>query len=172
MVGSWWGRNKVSPQPPNESAENSDESLFCARSVTVRLSVAAGLLRSRAMFGEMTMLPGLPPRDKSFKGWLRSLVIPIAVFTSILTVVGALSCLLADGSATFDFQRYAGGAGAIRIVLAAPFFFAGFLLLATFICWVNSLSSNADRKTPWRGRNKVFPQPPNESAENSDESLF
>ncbi len=103
----------------------------------------------------MTVLPGLPPRDKSFKGWLRPLVVPIAVFTLILAVVGALSCLLGDGSVALGAQRYTGGAGAIRIVLSAPFFFAAVLLLATFICWLDSLIKR------WRRGNTEPGAPPN-----------
>jgi hypothetical protein len=101
------------------------------------------------------MLPGLPPRDKTFIGWLRPLVIPIAWFMLALTAVGVLNCLLGDGSVTIDSQRYTGSAGAIRIVVAAPFFFTAFLLLATSICWVDS------RIKKWRRRNTEPKASPN-----------
>lgn len=97
-------------------------------------------------FGEMSMLLGLPPRDKSFRGWLRPLIIPMALFTGILVTVGVLNSTLGGGTILMDGANYTGAAAVLRIVVAAPFFFIAFLVLATTICWLDS------RFRSWRRR--------------------
>ena len=95
------------------------------------------------------MLPGLPPRDKSFKGWLLPLVIPMAAFTLLLTIAGILSCFFGDQKVGGD--HLTGIAGAFRVVLTAPIIFVVFLLLVTTICWVDS------RLKSWRRRKITEP---------------
>lgn len=84
------------------------------------------------------MLPGLPPRDKSFRGWLFPLVIPIAAFVFVLSVVEVLAVLVGEHVVTVNGVDYTGFDGVIRIVVAAPLFFVAFLLLVTTICWLES----------------------------------
>ena len=84
------------------------------------------------------MLPGLPPRDKSFKGWLIPLVLPIAGATFLIDLLLVLSCVFAHGSVTVNGGTHSGPSAVARIVISAPMFFALFLLLATTVCWATS----------------------------------
>ena len=84
------------------------------------------------------MLPGLPPRDKSFKDWLFSLVIPIAAFVILIGLVSVIACMFGNSAISVDGVRYTGFAAVLRIVLAGPVFFVLFLLLTTTICWLDS----------------------------------
>jgi hypothetical protein len=84
------------------------------------------------------MLPGLPPRDKSFKGWLFPLVIPIAAFVIILCLVASATGVFGDGDVTVDGRTCTGFDAVIRIVLAAPVFFLCFLLITSTGCWLSS----------------------------------
>jgi membrane-associated protease RseP (regulator of RpoE activity) len=84
------------------------------------------------------MLPGLPPRDKSFKGWLFPLVVPVAAFIIVGSVAMSAACVFGDHAVTIDGTRHTGFDAVLRIVLAAPLFFVCFLLLTTTICWLDS----------------------------------
>ena len=54
------------------------------------------------------MLPGLPPRDKSFKGWLFPLVVPTAAFVLVVCFTMSAACLFGDSVVTISGTRYTG----------------------------------------------------------------
>ena len=86
----------------------------------------------------MTMLPGLPPREKSFKGWLFPLMLPIAGSGFVGGLAATLACVFGDQAVRINDTRYAGWDAVARIVLATPVFVVGFLWLVTTSCWRDS----------------------------------